>query len=142
MNLAPDAFRAVVAEVPFVDALNTILDPTLPLTVIEWEEWGNPIEDPDIFRCMRGYTPYENIEAVAYPAVYATGGLNDPRVGYHEPTKWVQRLRSTVAEAPDRPILLRMEMGAGHSGPSGRYDAWRKEAEVLAFLLHEVGIDQ
>ncbi len=141
-NLAPDAFRAIVAEVPFVDALNTILDPTLPLTVIEWEEWGNPIEDPDVFRCMRGYTPYENIEPVAYPAIYATGGLNDPRVGYHEPTKWVQRLRSTVRQDPERPILLRMEMGAGHSGPSGRYDAWRKEAEVLAFLLHEVGIDE
>jgi oligopeptidase B len=142
MNLAPDVFRAVVAEVPFVDALNTILDPTLPLTVIEWEEWGNPIEDPDVFRCMRGYTPYENIEPVRYPAIYATGGLNDPRVGYHEPTKWVQRLRSTVPADPDRPILLRMEMGAGHSGPSGRYEAWRKEAEVLAFLLHEVGIDE
>jgi oligopeptidase B len=142
MNLAPDAFRAVVAEVPFVDALNTILDPTLPLTVIEWEEWGNPIEDEDVFRCMRGYTPYENIKPVRYPAVLATGGLNDPRVGYHEPTKWVQRLRSTVEADPERPILLRMEMGAGHSGPSGRYDAWRKEAEVLAFALHEVGIDE
>ena len=90
---------------------------------------------------MRGYTPYENIEAVPYPAVLATGGLNDPRVGYHEPTKWVQRLRSTVPADPDRPILLRMEMGAGHSGPSGRYDAWRKEAEVLAFLLDQVGIE-
>ena len=141
-NLAPDAFRAVVAEVPFVDALNTILDPTLPLTVIEWEEWGNPIEDPDVFRCMRGYTPYENIQPVPYPAILATGGLNDPRVGYHEPTKWVQRLRSTVPPDPDRPILLRMEMGAGHAGPSGRYDAWRKEAEVLAFVLDQVGIEE
>jgi oligopeptidase B len=142
MNQAPDVFRAVVAEVPFVDALNTILDPTLPLTVIEWEEWGNPIESEDVYRCMRGYTPYENIQPVPYPAILATGGLNDPRVGYHEPTKWVQRLRSTVPAAPDRPILLRMEMGAGHSGPSGRYEAWRKEAEVLAFALDQVGIKE
>ncbi len=137
-NLAPSAFRAVVAEVPFVDALNTILDPTLPLTVIEWEEWGNPIEDADVFACMRSYTPYENIAATEYPAIYATGGLNDPRVGYHEPTKWVQRLRSTVTNGEDRPIVLRMELGAGHGGPSGRYEAWKKEAEVLAFALTQV----
>ncbi len=140
-NLAPDLFRAVIAEVPFVDALNTILDPTLPLTVIEWEEWGNPIENEEVFRCMRGYTPYENIQAGRYPAILATGGLNDPRVGYHEPTKWVQRLRRTVVPDPDRPILLRMELGAGHGGPSGRYDAWRHEAELLAFALWQVGAE-
>lgn len=137
-NLAPDRFRAVVAEVPFVDALNTILDPTLPLTVIEWEEWGNPIEDEDVYRCMRGYTPYENIAAARYPAIFATGGLNDPRVGYHEPAKWVQQLRRTTTNGPDRPILLRMELGAGHGGPSGRYDAWRHEAEILAFVLSQL----
>jgi oligopeptidase B len=141
-NLAPELFTAIVAEVPFVDALNTILDPTLPLTVIEWEEWGNPIESEEVFRCMRGYTPYENIRPVPYPAILATGGLNDPRVGYHEPTKWVQRLRSMVPAEPERPILLRMEMGAGHAGPSGRYEAWRKEAEVLAFVLDRVGITE
>ena len=90
-----------------------------------------------------GYTPYENIEPVAYPAILATGGLNDPRVGYHEPAKWVQRLRSHGARpTPTGRILLRMEMGAGHGGPSGRYDAWRKEAEVLAFVLDQVGIDR
>jgi len=139
-NLAPARFRAVIAEVPFVDALNTILDPTLPLTVIEWEEWGNPIEDAAVFACMRSYTPFENISAVGYPAIYATGGLNDPRVGYHEPTKWVQQLRRTVTNGDDRPIVLRMELGAGHGGPSGRYDAWRKEAEVLAFTLAQVGL--
>jgi len=139
-NLAPGRFRAVLAEVPFVDALNTILDPTLPLTVIEWEEWGNPIEDEAVFHCMRSYTPYENVTATEYPAIYATGGLNDPRVGYHEPTKWVQQLRRTVTNGDDRPIVLRMEVGAGHGGPSGRYDAWAKEAETLAFALTQVGI--
>jgi oligopeptidase B len=140
-NQAPDDFAAVVAEVPFVDALNTILDPSLPLTVIEWEEWGNPIEDQAVFACMRSYTPYENIAACRYPAILATGGLNDPRVGYHEPAKWVQRLRATTANGPDRPILLKMELGAGHGGPSGRYDAWRQEAFVLAFALWQMGID-
>ncbi len=139
-NLAPDEFAAVVAEVPFVDALNTILDPSLPLTVIEWEEWGNPIEDEAVFACMRSYTPYENIVAREYPAILATGGLNDPRVGYHEPTKWVQRLRATVGNGPDRPILLKIELGTGHGGPSGRYDAWRQEAFVLAFALWQMGI--
>ncbi len=139
-NLAPDGFGAIVAEVPFVDALNTILDPSLPLTVIEWEEWGNPIEDEAVFACMRSYTPYENVAAREYPAILATGGLNDPRVGYHEPTKWVQRLRATVTNGPDRPILLKMELGAGHGGPSGRYDAWRQEAFVLAFALWQMGI--
>ncbi len=140
-NLAPELFRAVIAEVPFVDALNTILDPSLPLTVIEWEEWGNPMESEDVYRCMRSYTPYENVQPVRYPAIFATGGLSDPRVGYHEPTKWVQHLRRTVTNRDDRPILLRMEMGAGHGGPSGRYDAWRHEAEILAFALWQVGVE-
>ncbi|MEJ7584094.1 MAG: S9 family peptidase [Acidimicrobiales bacterium] len=141
-NIAPDLFRAIVAEVPFVDALNTILDPTLPLTVVEWEEWGNPIESEAVFRCMRDYTPFENIARRTYPAILATGGLNDPRVGYHEPVKWVQRLRRTVTNGPDRPVLLQMELGAGHGGPSGRYDAWRHEALLLAFILSQVGITE
>jgi oligopeptidase B len=136
-NLAPDTFRAVVAEVPFVDALNTICDPSLPLTVMEWEEWGNPLEDPEIYRCMRSYSPYETIAARAYPAILATAGLNDPRVGYHEPAKWVARLRATKTD--DNPLLLKTEMGAGHGGPSGRYDAWRDEAFVLSFVVDMVG---
>jgi oligopeptidase B len=136
-NLAPDTFRAVVAEVPFVDALNTICDPSLPLTVMEWEEWGNPLEDPDIYRCMRSYSPYENIANRGYPAILATAGLNDPRVGYHEPAKWVARLRATKTD--DNLLLLKTEMGAGHGGPSGRYDAWRDEAFVLAFVVDVVG---
>lgn len=139
-NAAPDLFRAIIAEVPFVDALNTILDPTLPLTVIEWEEWGNPLESEDVFRCMRGYTPFENIVERRYPAILATGGLNDPRVGYHEPVKWVQRLRRTVTSDDDRPVLLQMELGAGHGGPSGRYDAWRHEALLLSFALWQMRI--
>jgi oligopeptidase B len=137
VNLAPELFRVVSAEVPFVDALNTILDPSLPLTVTEWEEWGNPIESADVYRCMQSYTPYENVAPVRYPAILALAGLNDPRVGYHEPAKWVSRLRRTATSAtdPDRPVVLRTELGAGHGGPSGRYEAWRDQARVMAFLL-------
>ena len=136
-NLAPERFAGIVAEVPFVDALSTILDPTLPLTVLEWEEWGNPVESPEVYAYMKSYSPYENVRPVPYPAILATAGLNDPRVGYHEPAKWVARLRATATG--DRPLLLKTEMGAGHGGPSGRYDAWHDEAFVLAFVLDTVG---
>ncbi|WP_229022939.1 S9 family peptidase [Actinomarinicola tropica] len=136
VNLAPDLFGAVIAEVPFVDALNTILDPSLPLTVTEWEEWGNPLESPEVYDYMKSYAPYENVEAVSHPAMLVTAGLNDPRVSYWEPAKWVARLRETTTG--DRPILLKTEMGAGHQGPSGRYDAWRDEAFVLAFLIDQL----
>ncbi len=140
VNLAPERFRAVVGEVPFVDALNTILDPDAPLTATEWEEWGNPITDPDIFTAMRAYSPTENVGSGPYPAVLATAGLSDPRVGVHEPAIWVQRLRERTEPSSDRPVVLRVEMGAGHGGPSGRYEAWRREAEVLAFLLTALGV--
>ena len=136
-NIAPDLFRAIVAEVPFVDCLTTILDETLPLTVIEWEEWGNPLADADVYATMKAYTPYENVAPMHYPAMLVTGGLEDPRVGFWEPTKWVQKLR---AAHPDNQVLLKMEMGAGHAGPSGRYGAWRDEAFVLSFILDAVGI--
>jgi oligopeptidase B len=136
-NMAPDQFAAIVGEVPFVDALNTILDPSLPLTVIEWEEWGNPIESAEVYRYMKSYSPYENVEAKAYPAILATAGLNDPRVGYHEPAKWVAKLRATKTD--DRPLLLKTEMGAGHGGPSGRYDLWRDQAFVMAFVIEALG---
>jgi oligopeptidase B len=132
INRRPDLFRAVVAEVPFVDVVTTILDPSLPLSVIEWEEWGDP-HDPAYYRTMKAYSPYDNIEAQPYPAVLATAGLNDPRVSYWEPAKWVARLRERDTGA--RPILLKTEMGAGHGGPSGRYDAWRHDAFVYAFIL-------
>ncbi|MDQ7905317.1 S9 family peptidase [Phytohabitans sp. ZYX-F-186] len=131
-NLAPDAFAGVVAQVPFVDALNSILDPSLPLTVTEWEEWGNPLDDPEVYAYMKSYTPYENVSAVDYPAILAVTSLNDTRVLYHEPAKWIARLRAT---APSGQYLLKTEMGAGHGGPSGRYDAWKEEAFVAAWIL-------
>ncbi|MDQ1430761.1 MAG: oligopeptidase [Actinomycetota bacterium] len=137
-NLRPDLFRAIVAEVPFVDCLTTILDETLPLTITEWEEWGDPVHDPDVYALMKSYSPYDNVAAVPYPAFLVTGGLNDPRVQYWEPAKWVAKLR--VTKTDDRLLVLKMEMGAGHSGPSGRYDAWRDEAFVLAFLLDQLGV--
>jgi len=136
LNLRPELFTAAVAEVPFVDALSTILDPTLPLTVTEWEEWGNPLDDAEVYACMRSYSPYDNVGPAAYPTVLATAGLNDPRVSYWEPAKWVQRLRECTTSG--RPIYLKTEMGAGHGGPSGRYDAWRDEALVFAFVLDAV----
>lgn len=143
-NLAPDLFRAIVAEVPFVDCLTTILDETLPLTVLEWEEWGNPVEDVAIYEVMKSYSPYDNVVAagpdgspVRYPDILATGGLSDPRVGFWEPAKWVAKLR---AANPANRVLLKMEMGAGHGGPSGRYDAWKDEAFVYAFILEALGL--
>ncbi len=137
LNRRPELFRAVVAEVPFVDVVNTMLDASLPLTVTEWEEWGDP-QIAEQYRWLREYAPYETIRAVDYPRVLATGGLNDPRVQYWEPAKWVAALRETTTG--NEPILLKTEMGAGHGGPSGRYDAWRDEALVLAFLLDAFGL--
>jgi len=135
-NLAPSGFRAIVAEVPFVDCLTTILDPALPLTVTEWEEWGNPLTDPEIYAYIKSYSPYDNVVATAYPAMLVTGGLHDPRVQYWEPAKWVARLRATKTD--DQLIVLKTEMDSGHSGPSGRYDAWRDEAFVLSFVLDQI----
>ena len=140
VNLRPDLFGAVIAEVPFVDSLNTILDPSLPLTVLEWEEWGNPVESSEAYGYMKSYAPYENIAATNYPPMLVTGGLNDPRVSYWEPAKFVARLRDTKTDG--NPLLLKTEMGAGHSGPSGRYDAWRDEALVLAFVLDTFGMNE
>jgi oligopeptidase B len=139
-NLRPDLFRVVVAEVPFVDVLTTILDETLPLTITEWEEWGDPVHDEAIYALMKSYSPYDNVEAKRYPAMLVTGGLNDPRVQYWEPAKWVAKLRATKTD--DNLLVLKMEMGAGHSGPSGRYDAWRDEAFVLAFVLDQLGVEE
>ncbi|HUB72176.1 MAG TPA: S9 family peptidase [Acidimicrobiales bacterium] len=138
-NMRPELWRAVVAEVPFVDVVTTMSDESLPLTVTEWEEWGNPRDDPDAYDYMKSYSPYDNVHAAEYPAIYATAGLNDPRVGYWEPAKWVAKLRAT--QTGGNPVLLRTEMGAGHQGPSGRYDAWRDEARVQAFVLASVGIE-
>ncbi len=140
LNRAPDRFRVVHAAVPFVDALTTILDPSLPLTVVEWEEWGDPLHDPQVYTRMRGYTPYENIAATAYPTILATTGLNDTRVYFVEPAKWVARLRETsLNAASQRPIMLKTEMVAGHGGKTGRYDAWRDAAFEMAVMLDELG---
>ncbi|GGQ71059.1 S9 family peptidase [Couchioplanes azureus] len=136
-NLAPEAFAGIVAQVPFVDPLTSILDPSLPLTVTEWEEWGNPLEDADVYSYMKAYSPYENVAKVKYPAILAVTSLNDTRVLYHEPAKWIARLRAT---APDGSYLLKTEMGAGHGGPSGRYDSWKEEAFVIAWILDTVGL--
>jgi len=135
-NQWPDRFGVIVAEVPFVDCLTTILDETLPLTITEWEEWGDPVHDAAVYEYMKSYSPYDNVVAQEYPAMLVTAGLNDPRVQYWEPAKWVAKLRATKTD--DRLLLLKTEMGAGHSGPSGRYDAWRDEAFVLAFLLDQL----
>jgi oligopeptidase B len=135
-NLAPEEFAGVVAEVPFVDALNTILDPSLPLTVIEWDEWGDPLHNADVYAYMKGYSPYENVDDRAYPPILAITSLNDTRVLYHEPAKWIARLRATARGGP---FLLKTEMGAGHGGRSGRYDAWREEAFALSWIIEQGG---
>jgi oligopeptidase B len=139
VNLRPELFAAVVAQVPFVDVVTTMLDPTLPLTITEWEEWGDPRE-PDTYARMKSYSPYDNVRDVSYPTLLVTTGLNDPRVAYWEPAKWVAKLR--VHNRSDRPIILRTELGAGHGGPSGRYDAWRDEAIVLTFVCNALGVTQ
>ena len=131
-NLAPEAFAGIVAEVPFVDPLTTILDPSLPLTVTEWEEWGNPLEDPEVYAYMKSYSPYENVNAGPTRRSSRSTSLNDTRVFFHEPAKWIARLRSL---APGGDFLLKTEMEAGHGGRSGRYDAWKEEAFMLAWLI-------
>jgi oligopeptidase B len=137
-NLAPDAFAGILAEVAFVDALTTILDPSLPLTVIEWEEWGNPLEDPETYAYMKSYSPYENVEAKRYPPILAETSLHDTRVLYVEPAKWVARLRATATNPED--VLLKTEMSAGHGGVSGRYNAWKDRAFSYAWALDRVGL--
>jgi len=132
-NLAPDAFAGIVAAVPFVDNLTTILDPSLPLTVIEWDEWGNPLEDAEVYAYMKSYAPYENVGPHAYPAILAVTSLHDTRVLYVEPAKWVARLRATART--DAQILLKTEMHAGHGGVSGRYASWRERAWELAWMI-------
>ncbi|WP_433368526.1 S9 family peptidase [Streptosporangium sp. CA-115845] len=138
-NLAPETFAGVVAEVPFVDALNTTLDPSLPLTVIEWDEWGDPLHNPEVYAYMKSYTPYENVDGRVYPPILAITSLNDTRVFYHEPAKWVAKLRDV---ADGGPFLLKTEMGAGHGGRSGRYDAWREEAFTLSWILDTTKVTQ
>lgn len=135
-NDAPELWGAVVADVPFVDVLNTMLDETLPLTPGEWPEWGNPITDRAAFRAILGYSPYDNVKRQPYPPMLITGGLNDPRVTYWEPAKWAARLR---AKRTDNNLqLLKINMGAGHGGKSGRWEALKEEAEAYAFVLTQM----
>ncbi|WP_193086579.1 S9 family peptidase [Brevibacterium aurantiacum] len=133
-NMAPDLFAGVSAHVPFVDALTSILMPELPLTVIEWEEWGDPLHDQDVYEYMRSYSPYENVAEVAHPKILAVTSLNDTRVLYVEPAKWVARLREVGAD-----VLLKTEMVAGHGGASGRYDSWKETAFDFAWILDVLG---
>ncbi|HEY0021725.1 MAG TPA: S9 family peptidase [Longimicrobium sp.] len=136
VNMRPDLFKVVIADVPFVDVINTMLDASIPLTAGEWEQWGNP-QNEEHYRYMLSYSPYDNVEAKAYPTMLVTTGLNDPRVAYWEPAKWVARLRATKTDS--NLLLLRTNMGAGHGGSSGRYDALRETAFRYAFLLHHLG---
>jgi oligopeptidase B len=137
-NRAGELFAGIVAEVPFVDVLNTMLDDTLPLTPPEWPEWGNPIESAADFRTILSYSPYDNVAARDYPAILAMGGLTDPRVTYWEPAKWIARLRATMTGGG--PVLLRTNMGAGHGGASGRFNRLDEVAIAYAFALWAVGL--
>ncbi len=136
LNMRPDLFAAAHAAVPFVDCLNTMLDPSIPLTTEEYEEWGNPTEDPEAYATIKSYAPYENVAAQDYPAILVTAGLNDPRVHFWEPAKWVARLRDRKTD--DNPLLLITNMGAGHGGASGRYGRLRERARDWAFLISQV----
>lgn len=137
-NLAPDLFLGIIADVPFVDVLNTMLDKDLPLTPPEWPEWGNPIESANDFAIIRSYSPYDNVEAKAYPHIFAYGGLTDPRVTYWEPAKWIARLRAL--NTSDNLVLLKTNMEAGHGGASGRYERLREVALDYAFALEIAGL--
>jgi oligopeptidase B len=138
VNQAPELFGAVAAHVPFVDVLNTMLDADLPLTPIEWPEWGNPIEDPAAFELIRSYSPYDQLQPGSYPPMLVTAGLNDPRVTYWEPAKYVAKLRHLKTD--DNWLLLKTNMGAGHRGQSGRWDSLKEVAEEYAFLLISLGL--
>jgi len=133
-NIAPKYFSGILAEVPFVDPLTSILDPSLPLTVIEWDEWGNPLDDEEVYHYMKSYSPIENVHEMHYPPILAITSLNDTRVLYVEPAKWVAKLREVGADP-----LLKIEMAAGHGGVSGRYSAWRERAFAYAWVIDRAG---
>jgi len=137
-NLSPELFLGIIADVPFVDVLNTMLDDTLPLTPPEWPEWGNPITSAEEFRQILAYSPYENVTKKAYPHIFAYGGLTDPRVTYWEPAKWIARLREHSTSG--NLILLKTNMEAGHGGASGRFEALKEVAVDYAFALKIAGL--
>src|SRR5258708_35001080 len=132
-NMGQDVFVGILAQVPLVGPLTTILDPSLPWTVTEWDEWGNPLSNSDIYAYMKSYSPYENIADRPYPAILAMTSLNDTRVYYVEPAKWVAALRHTMTDG--NPVLLKTQMSAGHGGISGRYERWKETALQYAWLL-------
>jgi oligopeptidase B len=138
INSDPELFGAVAAHVPFVDVLTTMLDESLPLTPGEWPEWGNPIDDKAAFDLIRSYSPYDQVRPQAYPPLFVTAGLNDPRVTYWEPAKWVAKLREVKTD--DNVLLLKTNMGAGHGGKSGRFESLREDAEEAAFFLWQLGM--
>ncbi|MDP5280924.1 S9 family peptidase [Sphingomonas sp. DG1-23] len=140
INSDPDLWGAVVADVPFVDVLNTMLDESLPLTPGEWPEWGNPIEDPRAFELIRSYSPYDNVRAQDYPPLFISGGLNDPRVTYWEPAKWAAKLRATKTD--QNVLVLKTNMGAGHGGKSGRWESLKESADEMAFVLWQLGVER
>jgi oligopeptidase B len=133
VNQAPELWRSVTLAVPFVDVLNTMLDATLPLTPPEWSEWGNPLTSKETFEYIQRYSPYDNIQAKEYPPMLVTGGLNDPRVTYWEPTKWTAKIRATKTD--ENLLVMRINMGAGHFSNTGRYGRLKDTAEEYAFAL-------
>ncbi|MEZ4581171.1 MAG: prolyl oligopeptidase family serine peptidase [Caldilineaceae bacterium] len=137
LNLRPDLFKAAVAGVPFVDVISTMMDPSIPLTTGEYEEWGNPA-DPAFYAYMKAYSPYDNLQPAAYPHILATAGFNDPRVQYWEPAKWVAKLRTLKHD--DNRLLLKTNMSAGHAGASGRFDYLKEVALEYAFFLDVLGL--
>ena len=139
VNSDPELWGAVIADVPFVDVLNTMMDADLPLTPGEWPEWGNPITDKAAFELIRSYSPYDNVRPQSYPPLFISGGLNDPRVTYWEPAKWAAKLRATKTD--DNVLLLKTNMGAGHGGKSGRFESLREAAEEHAFVLWQLGVE-
>ena len=132
-NARPDLFAGLVAEVPFVDCLTTMLDESLPLTIPEWEEWGDPLHDPEAYATIGAYSPYDNVKTQAYPPMLITAGLNDPRVAYWEPAKWVAKLRNLKTD--DAVLFIDINMDAGHGGASGRFEAIKELAKEYSFLL-------
>ena len=139
VNMRPDLFNTIIAAVPFVDIINTMLDTTLPLTTQEYEEWGDPNEE-EYYKYMLSYSPYDNITAQNYPNILATGGLNDSQVGFHEPAKWVAKLRTLKTD--DNIVLLYTNMDSGHGGATGRYDRIKETAFEWVFMLNRIGINK
>ena len=137
VNWAPKLFGCAVAEVPFVDVLTTMSDITLPLTPPEWPEWGNPIEDAEAFSYIRSYSPYDNVCAQEYPALFISAGLTDPRVTYWEPAKWTAKLRELKTD--DNLLVLKTNMDSGHGGAAGRFDRLKETAAAYAFVISECG---